>query len=198
VRADRAASREPGAAGRGEAPRAAGPPAPVPRLRAVAGQAYTDWDAVYRANIGWVYRLMFGKVGNRPDAEDLTTEVFLAVLRPLRLPASAGQVRAYLLATARTVLARYWARTLGQPVTTLNDDLGDVLSEPQLESAAPQQAERILAALPERYRRILQLRFLDACTVAEAAQALGISVANAKVLQHRALRRAAEIAAELE
>ena len=109
-----------------------------------------------------------------------------------------GEVRAYLLATARTVLARYWARTFGQPVTTLNEDLGEIFSAPQLESAAPQRAERILAALPERYRRILQLRFLDACTVAEAAQALGISVANAKVLQHRALRRAAEIAAELE
>jgi DNA-directed RNA polymerase specialized sigma24 family protein len=41
-----------------------------------------------------VHWLMFAKVGNRPDAEDLTTEVFLAALRPLRLPASAGQVRA--------------------------------------------------------------------------------------------------------
>jgi len=164
----------------------------------VTGEIYPDWDAVYRDNIGLVYRVIFAKVANRPDAEDLTTEVFLAVLRPLRLPASVGEVRAYLLATARTVLARYWARTLGQPVTALNEDLGEVFSAPQLASEAPRRAERILAALPERYRRILQLRFLDACTVAEAAQALGISVANAKVLQHRALRRAAEIAAELE
>ena len=198
MRLARAASREPARPARGEGAQAAGGPVPRGRLHAVPAGAYLDWDAVYRDNIGLVYRLMFAKVGNRPDAEDLTTEVFLAVLRPLRLPASVGEVRAYLLATARTVLARYWARTLGRPVTTLNDDLGEVFSVPQRESAAPQQAERILAALPERYRRILQLRFLDACTVAEAAQALGISVANAKVLQHRALRRAAEIAAELE
>jgi RNA polymerase sigma-70 factor (ECF subfamily) len=164
----------------------------------VTAETYPDWEAVYRDNVGLVYRLMFGKVGNRPDAEDLTTEVFLAVLRPLRLPASVGEVRAYLLATSRTVLARYWARTLGQPVTALGDDPGEVFSAPDLGSQAPQRAERILAALPERYRRVLQLRFLDACTVAETAKALGISVANAKVLQHRALRRAAEIAAELE
>jgi len=175
-----------------------GAPVPAARLRAVTADAYPDWDAVYRDNIGLVYRLMFAKVGNRADAEDLTTEVFLAVLRPLRLPASAGEVRAYLFATARTVLARYWTRTLGQPVTTLNEDPAEVFSAPQLESAAPQRAERILAALPARYRRILQLRFLDACSVAEAAQALGISVTNAKVLQHRALRRAAEIAAAME
>jgi RNA polymerase sigma-70 factor (ECF subfamily) len=120
------------------------------------------------------------------------------VLRPLKLPSSVGEVRAYLLATARTVLARHWARTLGLQVTTLTEDPEEVFTATPLESAAPQQAEQILAALPERYRRILQLRFLDACTVAEAAQALGISVGNAKVLQHRALRRAAEIAVELE
>jgi len=198
VRLIRAAAREPAATADGQDPRTASDPASPGRLRAVTSEEYPDWDAVYRDNIGLVYRLMFAKVGNRPDAEDLTTEVFLAALRPLRLPASVGEVRAYLLATARTVLARFWARTLGHPVTTLNENAGEARAERPLESAAPEQAERILAALPARYRRILQLRFLDACTVAEAAQALRISVANAKVLQHRALRRAADIAAELE
>jgi RNA polymerase sigma-70 factor (ECF subfamily) len=164
------------------------------RLRAEPDQAYPDWDAVYRDNIALVYRLMFVKVANRPDAEDLTAEVFLAALRPLRLPASAGDVRSCLIATCRTVLARYWARTLGQQVSELTEDAAEALAAAELESQAPRQAEQILAALPERYRRILQLRFLDACSVAEAARALGISVANAKVLQHRALRRAAEIA----
>lgn len=168
------------------------------RLRAVDSESYTDWEAMYRDNIGPVHRLMFAKVGNRPDAEDLTTEVFLAALKPLRLSASVGEVRAYLLATARTVLARYWARTLGQQVTALTEDPEQVFTPAELESPAPRQAEQILAALPERYRRILQLRFLDGCTVAEAARALDISVANAKVLQHRATRRAAEIAAGLE
>ena len=180
------------------APAAAPARAPEVRLRAVPSGGYADWDAVHRDNIGRVYQLMFARVGNRPDAEDLTTEVFLAALRPLRLPASQGEVRAYLLATSRTVLARYWARTLGHPVTSLPGDVGEVFTGTPLESEAPQRAERILAALPERYRRILQLRFLDACTVSEAAEALGISVGNAKVLQHRALRRAAEVAAETE
>ena len=168
------------------------------RLRAVYSNAYTEWDAVYRDNVGWVHRLMFAKVGNRPDAEDLTTEVFLAALRPLRLPASVGAVRAYLLATARTVLAGYWARTLRVQVTALTEDPEQVLTAGAPEPAAPRQAQQILAALPERHRQVLRLRFLEGCTVAEAAQQIGISVANAKVLQHRAIRRAAQIAAGLE
>jgi RNA polymerase sigma-70 factor (ECF subfamily) len=165
-------------------------------LRVVSGEVYADWDAVYRDNISRVHRLLFAKVGNRADAEDLTAEVFLNALPPLRLPGPAAEVRAYLYATARTVLARYWQRRLGRPVTELPADVEAAALVPEPESAAPEQAERILAALPERYRRILQLRFFDACSVAEAAAAMGISVANAKVLQHRALRRAAGLPEE--
>ncbi len=163
------------------------------RLRVVSAEAYPDWEAIYRDNVERVYRLMFAKVGNRHDAEDLTEEVFLAALRPLRVSASVGEVRAYLLVTARTVLAGYWRRTLGQEITTIGDDYAEpaTTEEPVSSSPAPGRVEAVLAGLPEQYRRILELRFLDAYSVKDAAAELGVSVANAKVLQHRALRRAA-------
>src|SRR5579864_1386019 len=48
------------------------------RLRAVDGDAYASWDDIYTDNVVRLYRLIYAKVGNRADAEDLTTEVFLA------------------------------------------------------------------------------------------------------------------------
>jgi DNA-directed RNA polymerase specialized sigma24 family protein len=42
------------------------------------------------------------------------------------------------------------------------------------------------------------LRFLEACSIKEAAHTMQISVSNAKVLQHRALRMAANLAVELD
>jgi RNA polymerase sigma-70 factor (ECF subfamily) len=51
----------------------------------------------------------------------------------------------------------------------------------------------VLTTLPERYRRILELRFLQAFSVREAAGQMGVSVANAKVLQHRAIQMAAQM-----
>ncbi|HEX6405303.1 MAG TPA: RNA polymerase sigma factor [Pseudonocardiaceae bacterium] len=170
----------------------------TPGFRVVSDEFYPDWEAVYRDNVDRVYRLMFAKVGNRPDAEDLTAEVFLAALRPLRVSASVPEVRSYLLTTARTVLAGHWQRTLGREITRIHDD--DVLEPLPVEtvgsSPAGRRAAIILAGLPEPYRRILELRFLDCCSVREAAAALGVSVAYAKVLQHRALRRAAQIGGE--
>lgn len=175
------------------------PAAAAVRLHVVTEDSYSDWEAVYNDNVGRVYRMMFAKVGNRPDAEDLTAEVFVTALRPLQLSASVGEVRAYLSATARTVLAAYWRRTLGREITRLEEDWA--LTEPVTDtgdSGAAARAEAILAELPERYRRILQLRFIGSCSLKEAAAELGVTVGNAKVLQHRALRQAAAVADRME
>jgi len=170
-------------------------------LRLVDADIYTDWESVYKDNVERLYRLMYAKVGNRPDAEDLTSEVFRTAFGPLRLASSKGEVRAYLLATARTVLASHWRQRLGLAVTSIDpaSDLAYLADPPGpgQPSDAPQRTGTILAALPDRFRRILELRFLEACSIKEAAQAMDVSVSNAKVLQHRALQMAAKLAQDL-
>src|SRR6478609_10927789 len=92
----------------------------LPRLRSVGPDAYPNWDAIYLDNVERLYRMMYARVGNRADAEDLTAEVFQAALKPLRASASVGEVRAYLIATARTVLASHWRRLYGIEITTID------------------------------------------------------------------------------
>nr|WP_231994713.1 RNA polymerase sigma factor [Mycobacterium sp. ACS4054] len=153
---------------------------------------YPDWEAVYQDNASWVYRTLYARVGNRADAEDLTAEVFLAALRPLRLTASVGEVRAYLRVTARTVLAAHWRETLGREITSI-DDIEQPPDSEEAISTAPQRVAQVLDNLPDRYRQILELRFLQGHSIKDSAARLGVSVANAKVLQHRALRLAAQV-----
>jgi RNA polymerase sigma factor (sigma-70 family) len=174
----------------------------VVHLHVLDAEVYANWESVYRDNVDRLYRLMYARVGNRADAEDLTSEVFRTALGPLRLASSKGEVRSYLLVTARTVLASHWRRRLGSPVTSIDpdSDLG-FLAEPftpDQPSDAPSRVARILAALPDRYRRILELRFLEASSIKEAARAMDVSVSNAKVLQHRALHMATKIGLELD
>jgi len=167
----------------------------VTHLRSVSGDNYPDWEAIYLDNVERLYRMMFSRVGNRPDAEDLTAEVFRAALGPLRTSASVGEVRAYLLTTARTVLASHWRRRYSVEISSIDveAEVASSRDEPTPESDAPQRVTNILAELPERYERILQLRFLQSSSLKEAARAMNISLSNAKVLQHRALRRAAQL-----
>lgn len=168
-------------------------PSKPPGLHLVGADTYPNWEEVYRDNAERVYRLMFSRVGNRPDAEDLTTEVFLAAMPRLRPDASIGEVRAYLRATARTTLAEHWRRTLGRQLTTIDPDaIADEYAAPPDRPEVIGQVRRLLAALPERYGKILELRFLQAASIREAAAHLGVTVGNAKVLQYRALRAAAK------
>jgi RNA polymerase sigma-70 factor (ECF subfamily) len=152
---------------------------------------YPDWATVYADNAIWVYRMIVKRVGNYHDAEDLTAEVFLAALRPLRTTATVAHVRGYLRATTRTVLAAHWRRALGCEITSI-DDVPDLPQEAEhaVNSATAQRVHRVLAALPDNYRRILELRFLQGRSIKESASQMSVSVANAKQLQHRALRLA--------
>ncbi|MEZ0114091.1 RNA polymerase sigma-70 factor (ECF subfamily) [Catenulispora sp. EB89] len=180
-----------------------GQPGHPAQPRALPTAAYPGWEAIYADNVERIYRLMYAKVGNRHDAEDLTSQVFLTAFGPLRATASVGEVRAYLLTTARTVLATHWRSTLGHQVTVIDvDEAGlEDFTGPAEDERAGRTAERIgaiLSGLPERHRAILTLRFLRGYSIKAAAAELGVTVANAKVLQHRALRRAAGLDQEGE
>ena len=122
-------------------------------LHVLGNDAYGDWESVYRDNVERLYRLMYARVGNRPDAEDLTAEVFRTALGPLRIASSKGEVRAYLLVTAKTVLASHWRRRLGLPVTSIDPEADSPhLAEPsgsEPPSDAPHRVAKILAALAD-------------------------------------------------
>jgi RNA polymerase sigma factor (sigma-70 family) len=162
----------------------------------IDGDRPLDWERVYRDHVASIYRLLYYKVGNQHDAEDLTSQVFLEALPRLRANASGGEIHMYLVTTARTTLAGHWRRRLGIQVTTIDDNL--VTAEVQGPPMDPlPRIRRILAKLPPNYRRVLELRFLERCSVGETAARMGISSGNARVVQHRALQRAAELGAEV-
>lgn len=156
-----------------------------------APAAGVDWEAVYAENVTPVYRFVYSRTGNRPDAEDVTSQVLLRAMPFLRR-AGPEQTRAYRFATARTQLAEYWRHHYGISVNGMDElaaaTVGDLRSE-----VAERRIECLLTHLPERYRRVLELRFLRGFSVRETAAEMHISSGNAKVMQLRALRRAAEL-----
>ena len=162
----------------------------------IKGDRPLDWDYVYRDNVASIYRMMFFKVGNQPDAEDLTSKVFLEALPRLRADASGGEIHRYLVTTARTTLADHWRTTLGVQLTSIDED-AVTAGEADPPSDPLPHIRRVLDRLPPNYRRILELRFLESCSVGETATRMGISRGNARVVQHRALQRAAEIGREV-
>jgi RNA polymerase sigma factor (sigma-70 family) len=164
-----------------------------PEVHVLQGAVYTDWETVYQNNVVRVYRLMFARVGNRPDAEDLTSEVFVKSLPNLTLPSPVIQVHAYINVAIRSVLADHWRRHYGAPQVDVEVENLVQPSDMTPSAEGSGRAGRILALLPDRSRAILELRFLRGCSIKESAREMGVSPGNAKILQYRALRLAAEV-----
>ena len=170
-----------------------GAAAEPPRLHLVE-RVPVDWEQAYRVHVVTVYRFVYSRCGNRPDAEDLTTQTFLRALPRLDAAATEPQQRAYLLTAARTVLADHWAAHYAARWDELDDRIAGEAGEPEADRTL--DIEAVLAPLPAHYRTVLELRFLRGYSVRETASAMGITVANAKVMQLRALRAAARCSEE--
>jgi RNA polymerase sigma-70 factor (ECF subfamily) len=146
----------------------------------------------------YVYAFIYSRVGNRPDAEDLTQAVALKAIPRLRASAGPAAIRAYLFTTARSQLAGFWTSKLGFSTDELGDEVaGDPRAGQTLERGdAEARVGRILDRLPLNYRRLLELRFLRGYSLKEVAAELGSSVGAVKVMQLRALRAAARVGAD--
>jgi RNA polymerase sigma-70 factor, ECF subfamily len=155
-------------------------------------------ERIYASFFGPIYGFIYSRVGNREDAEDLTSHVFMKSLQYLNPNAAPQEIEAYLFRIARTDLADHWRRSAALRVVPLDEEPeAYALEEAQEEAALPSptsllsELERVLALLPPNYRRVLELRFYQGCTIKETARAMNVSEANAKVLQYRAVKRAA-------
>jgi RNA polymerase sigma factor (sigma-70 family) len=155
-----------------------------------------DLEQVYAEYLDPIYRFLYARVGNREDAEDLASQVFLKAFRQLDVARAERSIASWLFSVARTVLADHWRQEYRYgPVAELDENLAQRMDTPA-ESDDTLKVERVnevLGLLPARSRSVLELRFLRGYTVDETARALGITSGNVKVIQHRALARAADL-----
>src|SRR3989440_8344155 len=159
-----------------------------------AAPADTALGSAFQENAARIYRLIYAKVGNRAAAEDLTSEVFLKATRWLAQDRSAESIRSWLYTVARGTIADYWRQQSRQPTVPLEDPDAVLFcgtEGPQEVRRTRERAWRVLEALPEREREGLRLRFLHGYAAPAIGQALGLTPGNVRILQLRALRRAA-------
>jgi RNA polymerase sigma-70 factor, ECF subfamily len=167
----------------------------VERAQAGDGEAF---GLIYDRYLDTVFRFIYFRVGNRPLAEDLTSDTFLRALR--RIGSFTWQGRdlgAWLVTIARNLVADHFkSGRYRLEVTT-----GDVLDADQAErgpEGSPELAVvehitnvALLSAVkrlnPEQQECIV-LRFLNGFSVAETAQVMGKNEGAIKALQYRAVR----------
>jgi len=158
-----------------------------------------EFQTLYEENLGLIYRYVYSKVGNREEAEDLTSQIFIKAVRGVDHKRGAPSIQKWLFQVARTTIADYWRAYYRTTASSLEELLeagweGPTEDEAIFASAQPvERVQRILQALPEHYREVLTCRFLLNLPIRETAVRMGLTEANVKVLQFRALKRAADL-----
>ena len=159
-----------------------------------------DEDAfttLYRRRQGGIYRFVLEMSGSASLAEDVTQEVFMALIRDNRgYDPSRGSLGAYLLGMARHHALRLIKRDRTyvslSPTRDGSRDSGD-LAPLSPENPHPEMSRResihwvqqAILSLPEHYREAVVVCDLNEMSYEDAASVLGCSVGTVRSRLHR-------------
>ena len=150
---------------------------------------------LYRRRQAGIYRFALNMSGSTAVAEDITQEVFLALIRgECGYDPARGSLAGYLYGIARKLFLRHVDR--GRFDAELPGDLEDstvpelaVVDDPLIEITHRESLEglrRAVVALPRRYREVVVLCDLEELDYADAASILGCPIGTVRSRLHRA------------
>jgi len=152
------------------------------------------FSLLYRRHQGAVYRFALHMTGNPGAAEDVTQEVFMALIRePGRYDPNRGSLKSFLFGVSRNYLLRMLERERTPLVS---------MDEKALEGEAPaatldlagelerndaiERVRKAVLTLPPGYREVVALCDLNEMNYEEAAKVLECAVGTVRSRLHRA------------
>src|SRR5437667_11411701 len=114
------------------------------------GANVQEFQTFYQENLGLIYRYVYSKVGNREEAEDLTSQIFMKAVRGVDTERGPLSVQKWLFQVARTTIADYWRTHYRVSTSSLEE-----LLEAGWEGPAEEDAIVISSRPTERVQRIL-------------------------------------------
>jgi len=170
------------------------PPRTNARERLLVEAAQKDprrFADLYEDNFHRVYAFVARRVENRPDAEDMTSEVFQRALANLKSFEWRGApFAAWLYRIASNAIADRWQQRAREQGRQAADDPAD-----DAQRTNPEEIEkrarlfRLVHGLPADQRRVIQMRFAEEKGIAEIARELKRSAGAVKQLQFRGIEK---------
>jgi RNA polymerase sigma-70 factor, ECF subfamily len=155
----------------------------------------SSFVALYRRRQSAVYRFALRMSGSASIAEDVTQEVFLALMREGgRFDPTRSSLASYLYGIARNQVLRRlerernfapWPESEHEPDEILLVDTGNPLGDLTRQETVDAVRQAVLA-LPPHYREVVVLCDLHEMSYLETAESLGCAVGTVRSRLHRA------------
>jgi RNA polymerase sigma-70 factor (ECF subfamily) len=157
---------------------------------------------LYDRYVDVVFRFVYYRVNDRALAEDFTSETFLRALRRISTISYQGRdIGAWFVTIARNIVLDHVKSARHRLEITTADTIEAKESAPSpeaavLESLSSTNLMNAVNLLGEEQRDCVLLRFMQGFSVSETAAVMGKNDGAIKALQHRAVRKLAELVGE--
>ncbi len=168
----------------------------VTRAQAGDGDAF---GLLYDRYVDVVFRFIFFRVNDRTLAEDFTSETFLRALRRIGTISYQGRdIGAWFVTIARNIILDHLKSARHRLEFPTSDTIEGERRAPSPEAAVLDMltSERLMTAVRElgdEQRECVMLRFIQGFSVSETAAVMGKNDGAVKALQHRAVRKLADL-----
>lgn len=150
------------------------------------------FTSLYQEYVTPVYRYTYLRVGQVDQAEDLTQEVFIRVLKNIRKYHYRGKpFLSWLFRIAHNLVIDHYRQSkkngsipISDSITTASEGDPAAIIEQSMEKA---EVEKAIRKLPSKQREVISLRFGSELSIAETASAIGKTEGTVKKLQHEAI-----------
>ena len=158
-------------------------------------QAFAQFYNTYQ---GRIYRFVYFKVSDEEKAQDLTNEVFMKAFNYLK-DDEAHEIenfQAFIFKTARNLVIDFY-RTRKQNISL--DAISEIASKKEDVSQKIddkldiEKVAKAIKQLPNDYREIIILRFVDGLSFEEISHSVGKSLGSCRMLAHRGIKKIKEI-----
>ena len=136
-----------------------------------------DLAAVYDRHADMLYRLALSHTQSKEDAEDAVQDVFTKYMTVQTRFSDGEQERAFLI---RATVNRCHDLMRRKKIRE-HDSLDDVTEIASDENESVRDLMKTLASLPEKYKTVIVLHYLEGFSVDEVSRTLGISPSATKM-----------------
>lgn len=153
------------------------------------------FGVIYERYVDKIYKYIYYRVGNKHDAEDLTSRVFFRALAHVETYEDRGvPFQAWLYRIAHNLVANHHRDKGRRKIIPLDEYITNSLftgiDGPERAAEDAEDRERLLKAvrrLPEDRQQLLTLKFLERLSNAEIGEIMGRTEGAVKSLYHRTL-----------
>ena len=161
------------------------------RIIKAARQDPKVFGELYKLYVEQVFRYLYSKIGNLHDAEDVTSQTFLAAFESFDKFRQDGHFASWLFGIARNKAMDHFRRRdrsshieVSSEIPVEDNTLASMIKTEQAEVLS-----KLIQALPEEDRELLRLRFLAEMSYPEIARCIHRNEEAVKKTTYRLLAR---------